>query len=168
MPDLPIVSGFQRVVQRKPVQAGKFIGILLALTFGIAGFLRFINFTAVVGDPRLGDGQLLALLVLPLLSFGLVFVVFLETLVAVYHFIREDTPMTDRVTGRWGYFVLRGAESLIALIGVGIMVAVVPILFAASTPAPIGVGAMLLLGLVAVFILLASFARSAAELFVYT
>lgn len=152
----------------KPVQAGKFIGIILAFIFAFAGFFRFINFTSIVGDPRLGDGQLLVLLVLPLLSLGLVVVVFLETLRDGYRLLRRDTSLSEWVSGRWGYVVIRGAESAIALIGVGIMVAVVPVLFAANTPSPIGVGVMLLLGLVAVFILLASFVRSAVELFVLT
>lgn len=152
----------------KPLQAGKFIGIILAFIFAIAGFFRFINFTSIVGDPRLGDGQLLVLLVLPLLSLALVVVVFLETLRDGYRFLRRDTSLSEWVSGRWGYLVIRGAESLIALVGVGIMVAVVPVLFAANTPAPIGVGVMLLMGLVAVFILIASFVRSATELFVFT
>ena len=59
---------FVETVVGKPLQAGKFIGIILAFIFAVAGFFRFINLTSIVGDPRLGDGQLVVLLVLPLLS----------------------------------------------------------------------------------------------------
>lgn len=164
----PVTGEFFTVWRRKPVQAAKFIGIIGAFLFGVTGFLRLIDFTMLMGDPRLGDGQLLVLLVLPFLSFGLVLVVFFETLRDGYRVLRAETTVREQVTGRWGYVIIRGAEAAIALLGVGIMVTVVPVVFASSTPAPIGVGAMLLLGVVAVFILITSFVRAGAELFVYT
>ena len=159
--------GVPTVIQRKPLQTAKFAGILLALVFGVGGFFRLFDFGAVIGNPLLGDGQFLALVLVPLFSFGLVVVVFVETLVAGYRFVRSSEPVADRLTERIGYTLLRGLEAAVALAGVLLMVAAVPVLFAESTPAPAGVGILLLLLVVGFGILLASLVRSFAELVVY-
>lgn len=160
-------TGIPSVIKKKPLQAGKFGGILLSLIFGIGGFFRIINATAIIDNPLLGDGQFLALVLIPLLSFGLVILVFIETLVTGYHILRSKSSFKDRIAGRTGYLVIRGAEAAVAIAGMTVMFAVLPTLFAESTPAPAGVGAMLLLMAVGLGILVASFVRSAAELFVY-
>jgi len=160
--------GIPGVIRNKPLQVGKFVGILLALVLGIGGFFRIINATAIIGDPRLGDGQLLALILIPLISFGLVVLVFVETLVTGYRILCSDEPVRTQVTERTGYMLLRGVEATIAVIGVLIMATALPVLFADSTPAPAGVGVMLLLMVVGLGIFLASLLRSAAEVLVYT
>lgn len=156
------------MIRRKPVQVGKFVVILLAIVLGIGGFFRIIDATAIVNDPLLGDGQFLALVLLPLVSLGLVLLVFAETLVTGYHVIRSDKSIMEQVVGRVGYILLRGLEAGIALVGVTIMIIALPQLLAESTPAPAGVGIMLLLTAVGLAILFTSFVRSSAELFVYT
>lgn len=161
------VGGILSVFRRKPVQAGKFVAILLSVVLGVGGFFRIINATAIVGNPLLGDGQFLALVLLPLVSLGLVLLVVAETLVTGYHVIRSDESLTERIAGRAGYTLLRGAEAGIALIGVTIMITALPVLLAEATPAPAGVGIMLLLLAVGLAILFTSFVRSSAELFVY-
>jgi hypothetical protein len=155
------------VIKRKPVQAGKFIAILLVLVLGIGGFLRVISAEAIVNDPLLGDGQFLALVFVPLLGLGLMLLVFLESLVAGYRVLRSDASISDQVTGRWGYLLIRGAEAGTAIVGVMVVFATLPLLFAETTPAPAGVGLLLVLFVVGLGVLFIGFVRSSAELFVY-
>lgn len=155
------------VVREKPLQASKFVGILLALTFGVTSFFRIIDARRLLNDPLLGDGQFLALVTIPLVSLGLVWLVFVETLVTGYRILRSDTAISEYISDRVGYIVLRSVEAVIALLGVTLMVSVLPLLFAESTPAPAGVGAMLLLFAVGIGILFMSLVRSSVELFVY-
>jgi len=155
------------VVREKPLQASKFVGILVALTVGVAGFFRIIDARWLLDGPMLGDGQFLALIVIPLVSLGLVCLVFVETLVTGYRILRSGTAIPEHVSGRGEYIVLRSAEALIALLGVTLMVTALPVLFAESTPAPAGVGVMLLLFAVGIGILFVSLVRSSVELFVY-
>lgn len=155
------------VVTQKPLQSAKFGGILLTLVLGIAGFLRLIDARAILDGPMVGDGQFLAMILIPVVSFLLICVVFLETLVTGYHLFQSDVPTMDQFNGQLGYVLLRGVEAAIAIVGVTIIGTVLPILFAESTPAPVGVGAMLLLMMTGIGILTASFVRSSAELFVY-
>lgn len=156
-----------RVVRENPLQAGKFVGILLAIAMGVAGFFRLIDAQGLLDNPLLGDGQFLALIAIPLVGLGLVCLVFVETLVTAYRVLRSDTPISEQITDRVGYIVLRSVEAGIAVIGVMIIGAALPVLFAESTPAPAGVGVMLLLFGVGLGILFASLVRSSAELFVY-
>lgn len=154
-------------VQRHPLQTGKFVGILLAVVLFVGGFLRLLD-GALAGDSLLGDGQFLALVLLPVVGLGLVTVVFLETLVAGYRVVRSNRSLGEQLSGRVGYVLLRGVEAGIAVLGVLVASSALPALFAESTPGPAGVGIMLLLALVTLCILFVSFVRSAAELFVYT
>lgn len=154
-------------VRKKPLQAGKFVGVLLALVLGVGGFLRLVDARGLVGSPVLGDGQFLALLLLPVVALGLVVVVFLEALVGGYRSVRSERSLGEQVDGRVGYLLLRGTEAALAGLGVAIVVAAVPVLFAETTPAPAGVGLMLLLFVTGLGVLCVSFVRSAAELFVY-
>lgn len=159
--------GISGAVRRRPLQAGKFGGILLTIALAVAGFFRVIDARAVVDNPLLGDGQFLTLVFVPLISLGLVAVVFVETLVAGYRGLRAEASVREQVTGRLGYVLLRGAEAGVAVVGVALMVTALPALFAESTPAPAGVGVMLLLLVVGLGILVASVVRSTAELFIY-
>lgn len=161
------LPGVPSVVARKPLQAGKFGGILLTILLAVAGFFRVIDARAVIDHPLLGDGQFLSLVFVPLLSLGLVAVVFVETLVAGYRGLRAESPVREQLAGRWGYVVLRVAEAGVAVVGVALMITALPVLFAESTPAPAGVGIMLLLLAIGLAILVASFLRSAAELFIH-
>lgn len=155
------------VIYAKPLQAAKFGGILLALLLGVAGFFRIIDARAIFGTSPLGDGQFLALLLIPMVSLLLVVVVALETIAAGYSLVRSEASITTQLAGQGGYLLLRGIEAAIALGGVTVIFAALPVLFAADTPAPAGVGVMLLLMVVGLGILVASFVRSGAELFVY-
>lgn len=155
------------VITEKPLQASKFVGILLVLALGIAGFFRILDARSLLGGHVLGDGQFLALIAIPLVSLGLVCLVFVETLVTGYRVLRSDTSISEQVSGRVDYILLRAAEAAIAVVGVTLLVAALPPLFAASTPAPAGVGIMLLLFAVGIGILIVSFVRSTAELFIY-
>ncbi len=167
MTQLHRANTIPRVVRENPLQAGKFVGILLALAMGVAGFFRIIDAQGLLGNPLLGDGQFLALITIPLVSLGLVCLVFVETLVTTYRVLRSDAAISEQITDRVGYILLRSVEAGIAVIGVIIIGTALPVLFAESTPAPAGVGAMLLLFGVGIGILLASLVRSSAELFVY-
>lgn len=156
------------IIKRKPLQTGKFVGILLAVILAVAGFLRVVNARSVIEGPLLGDGQFLALVLLPIVSLGLVSLVLVETVVSGYRAIRSEHSLSDQIAGRAGYLALRGAEAGFAVLGVLIMGMAVPSLVAESTPAPVGVGIMLLLFVVGLGILVASFIRSIAELTVYS
>lgn len=160
-------SRLRGVVRTKPLQTVKFVGILLALVFAIAGFFRILNPGEFTGGPMLLDGQFLALILLPVVSLGLVLLVFVETLVSVFHSLRSDRDFRGLIDGRVGYLILRVAEAGLALLGVLLMASALPPLLAESTPAPAGVGIMLLLFVIGLGILCVSFVRSAAELFVY-
>jgi len=155
------------VIKQKPLQAGKFLGILLSLVLGVAGFFRIVDVRALIDHPMLGDGQFLALILIPLLSLGLVCLVFLETIVLGYRLLRSEESLADWTAGRTSYLLIRGGEAAVAVVGVAVITAALPPLFAESTPAPAGVGIMLLLMAVGLGILVASLVRSAAELFVY-
>lgn len=102
------------VIKKKPLQAGKFVSILLTLVLGIGGFFRVINARAILNDPFLGDGQLLALILIPLLSLGLVVIVFVESLYSGYQIVRSGGSLSGQATGRVGYVLIRGAEAVIA------------------------------------------------------
>lgn len=155
------------LVIQKPLQAAKFGGILLTLVLGIAGFFRLIDARAILDAPLLGDGQFLAMILIPVASLLLICVVFLETLVTGYRLFQSEAPLRDHLNRRRGYVLLRCAEAAIALVGVTVIVAALPTLFAESTPSPVGVGIMLLLMIVGLGTLVMSFVRSSAELFVY-
>lgn len=160
-------TGLPSTVKRKPLQAGKFAGILVAIVLGVGGFFRIFGGRGIVDDPLLGDGQFLALVLIPLLSFGLVLVVLVETVVTGYRSLRADESVTEQLTDRISYTVLRSVEAVFAVVGAAIMLTVLPVLVADSTPAPAGVGIMLVAMAVGFGILFASLVRSFAELFVY-
>ena len=42
------------VIKQKPLQAGKFLGILLSLVLGVAGFFRIVDVRALIDHPMLG------------------------------------------------------------------------------------------------------------------
>lgn len=149
------------------LQGAKFVVILLSLVFGTAGFFRIVDAAPVFDGPLLGDPQFLALILLPLIAIVLAVVVFIETLVIGYRVVRSDDSLGEQIEGQPGYVLLRGVEAGVAVVGVTIVVTAVPALVAESTPAPAGVGIMLLLMVVGVAILAASLVRSGAELFVY-
>lgn len=155
------------VISAKPLQVAKFVGILLSLALGIAGFFRLIDARAMLDGPLLGDGQFLALVLLPVVSLVLVIVVVLEALVTSYRLVQSDASIMEYFDNRISYLLLRGVEAAIAILGVALIAAALPPLFADSTPGPAGVGIMLLLFVVGIGILLASLVRSAAELFIY-
>jgi len=155
------------VIKRKPVQAGKFIAVLVVLVLGIGGFFRVISAEGIFDAPLLGDGQFLALVFVPLLGLGLMVLVFLEVLVAGYRVLRSDASIRAQVTGRWGYLLIRGAEAATAIVGVTIILATLPLLFAETTPTPAGVGLLFVLFVTGLGILFTGFVRSCVELFVY-
>lgn len=161
-------SRIQSVAREKPVQTGKLLSIVLALVFGITGFLRIIDISFMFGRGMIGDSQFLVLLLIPLVSIALVFVVFLETIVTLYRVVRSPSPIRTHLSGRVGYVGVRVAESVVAVLGIVLLISVVPVLFAPDTPSPVGVGIMLLLFLIGITILVASFIRTTVELFVYT
>jgi len=167
MAELSLFLGLPSRAKKKPLQTGKFIGVLLALTLAVTGFFRIIDARAIIQGPMLGDGQFLALVLLPPVSLVLVVVVFIETLVSGYRSLRSDQSLSDQVSGSVGYLALRGAEAGFAILGVATMGTAVPALIAESTPAPVGIGIMLLLFGVGFGILFVSLVRSTAELFVY-
>ena len=90
-------AGPWRTLKHRPLQAGKFIGILLSLGLGVAGFFRFIDPRTLTDNPLLGDGQSLSLLLIPLISLGLVRLVFIETVVTAYRVVRSDESLSDQV-----------------------------------------------------------------------
>lgn len=159
---------FPLIMRRKPLQTAKFAGILFTIGLAMAGFFRLIDAKAFIDGPLLGDGQFLALVLLPLASLGLVIIVFAETLVSSYRSLRSQRSFGDILAGRTGYLLIRSIEAGFAVVGVFIMASAVPAMFAENTPAPAGVGLMLLLFVVGLGILFASLARTTAELFVYT
>ncbi|MEZ3170116.1 hypothetical protein ABNG03_05695 [Halorubrum sp. RMP-47] len=155
------------VARRKPIQTGKFCGVLLVLVLAFAGFFRLVDASLLVDDPRLADGQFLTLLLVPVISAGLMVVIVFETVITGYKAIQADASVADQLTGRLGYVTLRGAEAGTAVAGVLVMVAIVPTLFADGTPAPAGVGLLLLLLVIGGGILVLSLLRSFAELVIY-
>lgn len=151
------------VLRRKPLQAAKFLGVLLALTLSVLGFLRIVG-----GPGLLLDGQFLALVLTPLVALALVALVCCETLYSAYRIARADASLREQAAGRLGYALVRGVEAAVAVCGALLIVSLYPVLTAESTPAPAGVGIMLLALAVGVFVLLASLVRSGAELLYWT
>lgn len=156
------------ILTKKPLQAAKFGGIILALVLAVAGFFRVIDPMAAGGGSTLLDGQFLALVLLPVVSLGLIFIVFIETVVSGFRSLRSDRRLSGQLHGGAGYLLLRGIEAGLAVVGLAIMVSAVPVLLAQSTPAPAGVGIMLLLFVVGFGIMFVSLVRSSAELFIYS
>lgn len=167
MPLHTTVADFSSLFSDNPLQSTKFVGCLLSLALGVAGFFRIIDPRMLLDMPMGGDSQFLALILVPLVSLLLVFVVFLETLHTGYRVILSNDSITDQIAGQFGYILVRGIEAVIAFIGVTIIFTAFPVLLAESTPAPAGVGLMLLFMLVGISILIASLVRSGAELFIY-
>lgn len=161
------ISALQDAIVESPLQGTKFVVILLSLVFGAAGFFRLVDAAQVLEGPLFGDTQFLALILLPLIGIVLAVVVFVETLVTGYRVVRSNDSLGEQIEGRPGYVLLRGIEAAVAVVGVAIIVTAIPPLVAESTPAPAGVGIMLLLMAIGVAILIASLVRSGAELFVY-
>lgn len=137
-----IHTGLGNTIKRKPLQAGKFTGILLTLVLGVAGFFRIIDVRGLVENPLLGDGQFLSLIPILLISLGLVCLVFVKTVVTGVRMVRSDESLMDQFTDRTGYLLIRGGAAVIAIVGVSIIATAVPPLFADSTPAPASVGIM--------------------------
>ena len=167
MPDHAASGGRSDVLRRKPLQAAKFVGIVLAIVLAVAGFFRLFDASAVLG-PLVGDGQFLALVVLPLVSLGLIIVIVAETLLSGYRGLRSERPIGEQIASHPGYVPLRAAEAGLALLGLILIVSIVQVVTASSTPAPAGVGAMLVLFAVGLGVLVASLVRSGAEIFVFT
>jgi hypothetical protein len=88
----------------------------LAVMLGLGGFFRVVDARGLFDNPLLGDGQFLALVLLPVVGLGLVGVVFLETLATGYRCLRTDTPIRKQATRRIGYTLVRIAEAGIALL----------------------------------------------------
>lgn len=153
-----------RTAAGHPLQVGKFIAVTLTLVLGAVGFFRLLDAGAVLGNSPLADSQFLTLILLPLSSLVLVCVVVLETVVAVSRAFTSERSLGEQATERPGYLVVRGLEAGVAVAGLGLMLLLVPVLFADTTTAPAGVGALLGLLVVGVGIQLVSFARSLAEL----
>ncbi|GAD53547.1 hypothetical protein MBEHAL_2307 [Halarchaeum acidiphilum MH1-52-1] len=149
-------------VERTPLQAAKFVGVLAALALSVLGFTRVLS-----GPGLLFDGQFLALVLTPLVALALVTVVCCETLYSVSRVIRSDATLAEQVSGRIGYVLLRGVEAAIGVGGALFIASLVPALVDESTPAPAGVGITLIAMAVGLGILVASLVRAAAELFVY-
>lgn len=159
------MTGIRSFVRSKPLQASKLVGVLLTLVFGIAGFFRLINANLFIDHPLLADGQFLALIFIPLISLLLICIVVGETLVTSYRVFRADDSIREQISAHPGYTVLRSVEAAISATGFGIILLALPILFADSTPAPVGVGLMLALMVVGLGILVASLIRTLLELF---
>lgn len=157
-------TGIRSFVGSKPLQASKLGGISLALLLGVAGFFRIVSADAFIDHPALADGQFLALLFIPLVSLVLICIVVCETLVSSYRVLRADRSIREQLAARPGYAILRGAEAAVAVVGFGIILLALPVLFADSTPAPAGVGLMLGLAIVGLGILFVSLVRTLLEL----
>lgn len=55
MTQLSRAIAIPNVVRENPLQAGKFVGILLALAMGVAGFFRMIDVRSLLSNPLAGD-----------------------------------------------------------------------------------------------------------------
>jgi hypothetical protein len=159
--------GIPRRFGQKPLQTGKFVGILTALGLAIAGVFRIVNAKGFIGGSMLGDGQFLALILLPVVALGLVGLVCIETVVSGYRRLRSAQSLRDQAIANPGYLLVRSLEAGVAILGVMGMATTLPVLAAENTPAPAGVGIMLLLFAVGVGILGASLVRATAELFLF-
>jgi len=160
--DVVVRDRLPAVIGEKPLQAAKFLGILLALVLSVLGFTRVLS-----GPGILFDGQFLALVLTPLVAAALVVVVCLETLYTLSRVVRSDASLAEQISGRVGYVCLRTVEAVIGVGGVLFVASLVPTLVAESTPAPAGVGIMLVAMAIGLAILVTSLIRSSVELFVY-
>lgn len=150
---------------RKPLQAVKLIGIALVIVLGIGGFFRFLSVPADPGAPLAADSQLLVIVGIPLVGLLLIGVVVAETLVSGVRAILGDRSLRQRALDRPGYTAVRLLEAGVAVLAVVMMATIVPIILAESTPAPVGVGAMLALLVVGLVVLGASLLRAIVELY---
>lgn len=133
-----------------------------------AGSFRLVDAPTHLGEGLLADSQFLTLRLVTMLSVGLVLLVFVATLFAGCGAVGAVNPFGEQFDGGVGYLLLRAIEADITVLGVSLMAATLPPLFAPATPAPASVGIMLLLLSVDIGILVTSFLRSGAELFVYS
>ena len=151
----------------KPLQVGKLAAISLTLLLGFVGFFRISSADALIDNPVLADGQFLALLVLPVISFALICLVVCESLVTGYRVLRTDRSLRNQLTDRVGYTILRGIEAAVAFATLVLMFLALPPLFAETTPAPAGVGLILAIFMAGLVTLGASLVRAALELVYY-
>lgn len=150
-----------------PLQASKLALITLTLVFAVGGFLRIIQLPTLLDGPGLGDPQLLALLVTPLVSIALVFIVCVETLYTGIQTLRTDRTVLGALTEKPGYALLRLIEAGVGIIGLALFVIGLRTFVSDPMPAPAGVGLLLAFMAIALTILVISLIRVMVELYRY-
>ncbi len=146
----------RRFLVEKPLQAAKFILVVLVLVLGLLGFYRVVP-----------GRQLDALLLVPVASFALAVVVAGETLVATYRVARADDPPTARLAARPTYTVVRAVEAAAAVLVVGGIVGAFAALPDEPPPGPGVIGLLFVFGGLGLLVLVASLVRTTTEYVYY-
>lgn len=158
---------FRTFVVEKPLQASKLTAISIALILSIGGFLRIIQPSNLITDPGLADGQLLALVLTPLVSLLLVCVICIETIHTGIRMLQSDLSIRQTLTARPGYALLRLIEAGVAFIGLGLIVIGLRTYVTEPMPAPAGIGLLLAFMAIGLAILIASLLRGLIELYLH-
>ena len=140
----------------KPLQAAKFLLVVLVLVLGLLGFYR-------IAPGR----QLDALLLVPVASFALALVVAGETLVAAYRVARAEDPPTARLAARPAYTVVRAVEAAAAVLATGGIVGIIATLPDEPPPGPGVIGLLFVFGGLGLLVLVASLVRTTTEYVYY-
>lgn len=145
----------QSFVAAKPLQAVKLGAVGGVILLGVAAWFGAFG----------SQGQLLVLLLSPLVGVALAAVVVAEGAYLLYRWVKSDAASV--VAGRPGYALVRGVELAAAVAGPAFIVATFASLGDGPMPGPAAIGLALIMGAAAVAVAAAVLCRCLAELYLH-
>lgn len=146
----------RQFLHTQPLQACKLAAIIVVVSISVAVFGELVS-----------NPSVMSLFLVPLLGLGLVLVIGVETLLASYRFIRSGESLTDRLLARPVYTLVRGVELVLALLGVGLFIAVIVALPPGPMAGPGAIGLWMITVGLGVLVVGGSLVRTFAEYYRY-
>lgn len=146
----------RQFLRTQPLQACKLAAIIVVVSISVAVFGELVS-----------NPNVMSLFLVPLLGLGLVLVIGVETLLASYRFIRSGESLTDRLLARPVYTLVRGVELVLALLGVGLFIAVIVALPPGPMAGPGAIGLWMITVGLGVLVVGGSLVRTFAEYYRY-
>ena len=143
-------------VRAEPLQACKLTAIVALLLYSTGVFFGVV--------PSQG---ITSLFLVPLLAFALALVVTAEALFTGFRSVHTDGSLTDRFTDRRVYVIVRAAEVVLAVLPVGVVVAIVAALPDGPMAGPGAIGLFFVLIGLGLLVLGGSLVRTVAEYYYY-
>lgn len=135
-----------------PLQAGKLLAIVVIVPVALGVFFGFLPHQSTT-----------SLFLLPLLSLGLVFAVFVELLLVGFRYLQSGTLWPNRAAPSFGYRLVRLWEIVAAIGSVGAFAVIIARLPDGPMAGPGAIGLWLLMVGLSSVIVVGSFIRAMAE-----